>query len=154
MDHYRLLLIITFTLSYHLFFSFHSHFFKTREKKVILFIHALVSSCATLDSTLKSCDPVNKALEVSYTGGYIPIQQTDFVYIWHCLSHNYPRTTDKIWSRYFYYFHRQTHKHHILLYTIIQGAVDRHRERLLVVSQKLITEAHLNGQYMGVLYDW
>lgn len=121
---------------------------------IILFIYALASSCATLHSMFKSCDPMNKALEVSYTGGYIPIQPTDFVYIWHCLSHNYPRTTDKISSRYFYYFHRQTHKHHILLYTIIQGAADRHRERLLVVSQRLMTEAHLNGYYMTALYDW
>jgi hypothetical protein len=48
---------------------------------IILFIYALASSCATLHSILKSCDPVNKALEVSCIGGYIPIVPTDFVYI-------------------------------------------------------------------------
>jgi len=53
---------------------------------------------------LKSCDPVNRALEVSYIGGYIAIPPIDFDYNWHCLSHNYPRTTDKISSRYLNYF--------------------------------------------------
>jgi len=115
MDHYRLLLVITITLFYHSFSSFHCPFFNTREKKVLkLFVYAMIPSCTTLHSMPKSCDPVNKALEVSYIGGYIPIypdisryipiSSTDFDYIWHCLTHNYPRTTDEISSRYLYYF--------------------------------------------------
>jgi hypothetical protein len=49
---------------------------------------------------LKSCHPVNMALEVKYIGGYIPISPIDFDYIWHCLFPHYPRSTDKIYSRY------------------------------------------------------
>jgi hypothetical protein len=36
----------------------------------------MASSCATVYSMLKSCDPVNKALEVSYRGGYIYISRS------------------------------------------------------------------------------
>ena len=105
MNHHRLLLIITIILFYHSFSSFHGPFFNTREKKVLIFfMYAMASSYATLHSMLKSCDPPNEALEFGYIGGYIPIPPTDFDYIWHCLSYNYPRATEKISSRYLYYF--------------------------------------------------